>query len=403
VSEERDSLFEGSKSFCMIPWIHLHIWPDGTAYPCCFFDMKQPIGSLRANSLTELWNSDGIRQLRLTMLEDKPSEGCTRCYELERAGSPSLRKNMNRGFAHHRDKVRSTQADGGVETLNLPYFDVRFSNLCNFRCRTCGPGLSSSWHEEGGDLSKPRLLQPTENPADLWRQIEPLVPAIEQIYFAGGEPLITDEHYDILKRFIALGRTGVRIRYNTNFSQMVFRGEDVRQLWNHFEDVSVGASLDAMGSRAEYLRKGTHWEVIERNRREMLAICPGVRFHISATVSVLNVLHFPAFHRAWVEQGLVGPNDLHLNLLTFPQHYRVQILPPVFKEQIRSVYQEHIDGFLAGLGAEQATNAFRSVLQFMDEADLQSELATFRETTRRLDDSRGEHLADVFPELAPLL
>ena len=35
----------GSKTFCMIPWVHLHVWPEGNSYPCCFFDAEQPIGA----------------------------------------------------------------------------------------------------------------------------------------------------------------------------------------------------------------------------------------------------------------------------------------------------------------------------------------------------------------------
>lgn len=398
-----EKLLGTSSTFCMLPWIHLHVWPDGTTFPCCFFSNDEPVGSMREKSLEELWNSDRMKRLRLAMLTDQPTQACSRCYELEHAGSPSLRTNLNQSFAHHFPRTASTRADGSVDGLNFAYFDVRFSNLCNFKCRTCGPDLSSSWYEDAapGGWKKPKLLHPTRNPADLWRQIEPLIPGIEEVYFAGGEPLITDEHYQILKLLIAAGRTRVRVRYNTNFSTMVFRGEDVRELWTHFEDVSVGASLDAMGARGEYMRKGTEWQLIEDNRRRMLTICPKACFHISATLSIMNVLHFPDFHRAWIEAGLVGPSDLHINLLTFPAHYRIQVLPPWFKQQVHDRYREHLD-FLAGFGgaADGAKRLFASALKFMDELDMRSELPRFRELTEQLDKLRGERFADVFPELA---
>jgi sulfatase maturation enzyme AslB (radical SAM superfamily) len=399
-------LLTDSPHFCMIPWIHLHVWPEGVTYPCCFYSMDEPIGSMQDHTLVELWNSEPLRKLRLAMISDQPTPACSRCYELERSGSPSLRSNMNRHFAHHFDRVETTAADGRVEQLNLAYFDVRFSNICNFKCRSCGPDLSSSWYEDAqdGQRRKPKLLHPTRKPEDLWRQIEPLVPSIEEIYFAGGEPLLTDEHYQILKLLIAHGRSSVKIRYNTNFSQMSFRGEDVRQLWNQFDDVSVGASLDAMGPRAEYMRKGTVWAEIEDHRRRMREICPRVRFHISATLSLMNALHFPDFHRAWVESGQITISDLHINLVTFPTHLRVQALPAELKQQMRERYQQHLHDFVAGFGdaGAGATRAFRSALHFVDEADYTAELPAFRDMTRRLDRLRGEDFNAVFPELAAL-
>lgn len=402
---DRD-LLTRSPRFCLIPWVHMHVWPEGNTYPCCFFDHDQPIGSMRESTLEELWNSDGLRRLRLAMLADEETAGCTRCYQLDRAGSPSLRTNTNKLFAHHWDKVETTQPDGHVERINLPYFDVRFSNLCNFRCRSCGPDLSSSWYDDvqDGNRVKPKILHPTKRPEDLWRQIEPLVPHIEEVYFAGGEPLITDEHYQILKLLIAHERTHVRIKYNTNFSQMVFRGEDVRSLWTRFDEVVVGASLDAMGARAEYLRKGTDWRLVEENRRRMMEICPRVQFHVSATISLMNALHFPDFHRAWVDTGLIRVSDLHLNILTFPMHYRIQALPPELKAAVRARYDEHIDRYLTGFGADaaRAIDAFRSVVRFMDEADHTAELPRFRDVTRQLDTLRDERFAGVFPELSAL-
>ena len=55
--------------------------------------------------------------------------------------------------------------------------------------------------------------------------------------------------------------------------------------------MSIGASLDAEGSRAELMRKGTVWEETVANRKRMLEVCPQVDFYISATVGLSNCLH----------------------------------------------------------------------------------------------------------------
>lgn len=36
-----------SKSFCIMPWTHLHTWPNGNVFPCCIADSAKPIGNLK--------------------------------------------------------------------------------------------------------------------------------------------------------------------------------------------------------------------------------------------------------------------------------------------------------------------------------------------------------------------
>ena len=59
---------------------------------------------------------------------------------------------------------------------------------------------------------------------------------------------------------------------------MIYKGQNVLEMWKLFDSVSVGASPDAMGIRAENMRKGTKWSEVEQNRRDMLKICPRRRF-----------------------------------------------------------------------------------------------------------------------------
>ena len=98
-----------------------------------------------------------------------------------------------------------------------------------------------------------------------------------------------EEHYRLLNELIKRGRSDVRLIYNTNFSQLTYKKTNVLELWREFNSVSVGASLDAMGAHAEYIRKGTKWSQVEQNREQMLKICPNVDFYISPTLSIMTV------------------------------------------------------------------------------------------------------------------
>ena len=111
---------------------------------------------------------------------------------------------------------------------------------------------------------------------------------VEQIYFAGGEPLMMKEHYFILDELEKRKRFDVRLIYNTNFTVTSLKDRDVFSYWKKFDSVSVGASLDGMGKHGEYIREGTNWGEVELNRRRMMQECPNADFYISATLSILN-------------------------------------------------------------------------------------------------------------------
>jgi radical SAM protein with 4Fe4S-binding SPASM domain len=216
---DKKSLLEGSVAFCMLPWTHMSVDPSGTVTPCCVSGAA--LDDLGKSTLESAWNSDGMRKLRYDMLAGRKNPACAACHARDEAGSPSLRRWANRRFRHHFPRVVGTTSAGGVAELNMPYLDIRFSNLCNFSCRICSPDLSTGWYQDAEKLDEPiataRTLRPTSDPRDLWRRLEPLLPRVEEIRFQGGEPLIMKEHYRILDALLERRRTGVVLRYNTNF------------------------------------------------------------------------------------------------------------------------------------------------------------------------------------------
>jgi sulfatase maturation enzyme AslB (radical SAM superfamily) len=223
----------------------------------------------------------------------------------------------------------------------MTYWDIRFSNLCNLSCRSCGHIFSSSWYQDqaqlaGGDWKKHNkvLNFAGRTNIDIWEQLIPHLDYVEQIYFAGGEPLMMEEHYRILDELERRERFDVRLIYNTNFTHVKLKDRFVFDYWKKFKSVSVGASLDAMGARAEYIRKGTTWSTVEDNRRRMLDTCPLVDFYISPTLSIMNALHLPEFHQSWVNQGLIRAQDLNVNILQDPMYYRIDIATEQYKNKI---------------------------------------------------------------------
>ena len=265
----------------------------------------------------------------------------------------SGRLSANKHHGHHIKKVAKTQQDGTVDDFELTYWDIRFSNLCNLSCRSCGHIFSSSWYQDQAKLAGPEwkrthkvLNYAGRFETDAWEQLVEHIDHVEQIYFAGGEPLLMDEHYRILDELVRRKKFDVRLIYNTNFTHTELKDRSVFEYWKLFDSVSVGASLDDSGPRAEYIRKGTDWAVVEQNRRDMMKICPKVDFYISPTLSIMNAWSITDFHRDWVEKGLVRPQDLNVNILQDPAYYRIDIAPAEYKKELGTRYSNHILSWL---------------------------------------------------------
>lgn len=404
---KKRTLLHDSKVFCMLPWTHLHIVPEGDVLPCCGVDLSQPIGSLRKNTLKEIWNGEEMRRIRRNMLSGKANKECERCYIAERAGSHTLRHKSNADYAHHFDWVEETAADGAVPYFRLPYFDVRFSNVCNFRCRTCCPSLSSGTYSDHGKIfgkaEHPKLLHPTENPEDLWQQLEPLLPHIEEIYFAGGEPLLMEEHYRILDFFLERGMQDVRIRYNTNFSLFQFKDWNVLEYWKKFKRVQIGASLDVAGPRAELIRKGQNWAKTEAMRAELARECPHVDFYLAVTVSALNAFDLTNFHRDWTEKAWIRPDGFVMSYLFTPEFMSTQVLPMEQKQELRALITEYQAELKRkyGKASDRLVANFQDVINFTEQADHADLLPRLQEIMGKYDQLRGDDSPGLFSYLYP--
>jgi len=390
---------------CILPWIHMHPWPNGKTMLCCDSPWEDNIGDLRENSLEEVWNSEKMKQVRLNMLNGKKCSQCVRCYEKEEKGHDSLRVRSNKDWLQpHWNKVANTNPDGSLDDLHIVYLDFRFSNVCNLRCRYCGPELSSNWYADAKASTfnispTERVIQIRKDVDNFMEEFDPMLEHIEQIYWAGGEPILMDEHWGIMNRLVEMGKTDIRIFYNTNFTTLEYKGQSVLDLWKNFDNISVGASLDAEGIRGEYQRKGTVWADVESNIKELKDKSPEVDFYISATISAYNAWHITDFHRSWVDKGYIKPADWYMNVLLNNERFRMSVLPQSLKAEIKAKWEKHLKWLEPQDNIGRATDGYKSSIQFLDD-DHTHLLDEFKAFNQEFDKLRDENFDDVYPELA---
>ena len=211
-----------------------------------------------------------------------------------------------------------------------------------------------------------------------------------------------EEHYAALQKLIELKKFDVSLFYTTNLSTLKYKDIDLFELWSKFSNVKIYASLDASGSRAEYLRKGTVWKNIITNRKKIEQLS-GCQFFITPTISLFNVWHFPDFYKEWVEQDLLKPGNIRLNILTQPQRQQANILlnkNPIIKrwqDLIIWIKEKNLEEEIES----QIIKQFESVIHFL-KTDPESQyklLEKFLYVNEPIDDIRLENVFSVFPEL----
>jgi len=403
LQDDHHNFLHNNQSACMAPWTQVFVDTDRQVYPCCVSDTA--LGDLRVSSLEQIWNSSTMRQIRLSMLDGQRHPACKNCHITEDAGKNSYRQYINREMSHRVKKIDNTDEDGKVDKFEINYLHFKFSNLCNLACRTCTPHLSSSWHAIStsfGDIAKhsPALISANDDGA-LYQKFVQHLDSLDQIKFTGGEPLIMQEFYDILDLLVEKNRTDIGLFYNTNMMQLNYRGRNILDIWQKFSNVVVGASLDAEGSRGEYMRSFSKWNMIIDNIKELKKNCPHVYFFVSATVSILNVYHLPDLHRSLIEQKLIEPGQFDINTVIQPNALTVLSCPPELQEIVRVRYQMHISWLQNVDRTARSIGAFNGVLNLLGTGD-PFDPPAFWTYIDRLDRYHKTNLLTTFPELAIL-
>jgi len=349
-----------------------------------------------------------MNKLRLDMLTNVMNEECQKCHWHDAQHVGISRKMMNRDFNQFYDEaMENTNTDGSLKTFKMRYFDIRFSNICNFKCRTCGAGFSSKWEQEDlkAKVVYARVVPKNDNPTFLQEVIDQ-VPNLHTAYFAGGEPLITEEHYILLEEMIRNGKTDINLRYNTNLSNFKFKDKDLLSLWKQFKNgVSIYASVDHYGERAEYIRHGTNWAVVEENLIKAKNT-DFISLQMNTVLSAFNFVTIGDFYQYIIDKELYKPTDISYSLynVVTPELFSCHILPENYKLEGKKSLEKAISLLESKNFPEDNICQLRDAISWAVLYDTWDQYKyAFRSEVARVDKLRGESFVKVFPELAPLL
>jgi sulfatase maturation enzyme AslB (radical SAM superfamily) len=344
----------------------------GKIRPCCYSTSEQPIAEYQGESVEQIFNLSEHKRFRADLMNGVSREDhCWRCYHEEELTGHSQRTRTNLRYQDVTPALLERTADDGyLDDPRILFWDVRFSNLCNFRCRTCGPEYSSALHDEA--VHHGLIPRKTVNTFEVEKldMFLSQVKHVRQVYFAGGEPLLMEAHYKILEAMLAEGRAHIPIYYNTNMSILKHKNWDVVEMWKKFSNLIVAPSIDEVGERAEYLRKGTRWKVMVENVARVRRECPHIDLRPSITVSALNVLRLPEILRELWKLEIVKPKALfHLNYVDTPEFFHLAVAPLKKRLQVRDQLEKMRSEMVASPFRENLIQKFDDLLKILAQPD----------------------------------
>ena len=404
-----------NKAFCIIPWIHVQVRQNAELYPCCRISHGFSYGNIKDKTIDEVWNSETIKRVRREMLAGKPQSFCSDCFKLEDFGSVSYRNIINQKFKNEFSRIDETAEDGFLKNNSIPYLDLRFSNVCNLRCRTCSSESSSSWAEDEKKLNPERAHDPglshiyklkNINP-EIITQLYKKLPFVKSIYFAGGEPLLDENHYLLLEKLIELKRTDVVISYNSNLSVLKFKKWSALTLWKQFEHVHLSASIDAIGPALELIRKGADWNEIQKNLKLIKLFLPNLLIEIYPTISILNCFSITELIDYFLKNSYVQiSRQIKFNILNEPEHLNICLLNADEIKRLEGHYNDFILRIRYSYSSaicDYLADELALIIKFARSKNLQSFRPIFAEETRKLDILRNENSAETLSELSAIL
>lgn len=390
-----------SDVYCLLPWVHFQVWPNGDVFPCCFsandYEANKVGNISEYASLSDIANSDKLKSLRARMRDGGPLPECQTCVKSEEMSGHSFRLDFKESFKDYdASEVIDTMAEDGTLTdFKMRYMDTRFSTTCNQKCRTCGPHFSSSWAAES---KFPIKVQKIEDKSQaIHDELIAKANDVDVFYFAGGEPLVTPQHFEILE---SIDMSGKVVAYNTNFSNLDWKNYNVVDTWKTIPRLTIHASVDATYDKYEYMRSGTKFDTIIKhfNRFHSEVENSYKKISINLTVSALNIFYLPEIIKDFEALGFIREDGLPLNIsfVFNPVHFK----PTIFPAEVKKVIEAKLLDFVKDNGRYQGIHA---AINYMNSENDERYMAAFWHEINRIDEIRGEWFDDTFLELNELL
>lgn len=408
-------------TFCILPFVHLSTTTNGEIKLCC---RSSTIASIQHETILDTWKGTTIDSIRADLLSGKRRDECQACWLLEDLGMVSLRQGQNI-VRTSQNKSRIVSWLKSKDIMPIQNIELKLSNLCNLKCRMCSPIASTPWLREWEQVKD--FYSPTDRHAiddsynfqktkrepflDFFMTNEKFMEdfsiiseSVEELEFAGGEPLLDNLHYEVLKKVLHRA-SQITLKYSTNLMTLGNAGNSVLKLWPHFKEVKLTISIDGAPELNEYIRTGTNSLVLESNINSVRTMA-NVTLKASTCVSAYNAL----FLRETLEYIASLKIQWYSNRVRSPSFLDARVWPMELRataaKQLQNIDLNDLQKM--GYDLKTATQSLRTVhdcASWLNDLTLASRLSsefdTFQRYVRKLDEIRKTNFQLFFKDGPP--
>jgi len=323
-----------------LPFIHIYGSAGGDLVPCCEAQ-EIPLNN-PGESAEQTWNNENYRELRRALSNGERPDRCSVCWHNEDSGIVSNRQQWEKDNWQMYSDVVETLDDYSV--VNKPvWVELKVSNFCNLKCIMCSTHSSykrvqdldiiTKYQKDGHET---RLLRPTAL-FDSLNEWPELWDSVQVLQFTGGEPIINQEHYDLLAGIPLSHRQRIKLRYATNITQIKFKQYDLVKIWREFKHVNIKVSMDGVGDVYNYIRQDGNWDTVYSNMLTLSTV-PNIDLAVGITVQAHNIYQMPEFYQFWQDSD-IDLSFITANILQTPRY----LSPAIWQGEYRDAILQKLD------------------------------------------------------------
>jgi MoaA/NifB/PqqE/SkfB family radical SAM enzyme len=296
-----------SKTFCVLPWIHVNASVGGMYRPCCNSEDYFPVKDDTV-SIVDAFHGEEMQAIRQSMVQGEKHKYCDVCYVREDKGGLSFR------HTYTADKFKQF-VNADAEPV-VKYLDMRFDSTCNLSCRMCDPSSSNQlietidWYKNNqqplpnhwNKFSNYKNKNTEELSAKRKNYVIELLPTIEVFKITGGEPFISKDFIEVMDVAIERGYSkNIVLMITTNGTKFV---DAILSRLRHFKGVDMNVSVDGHGDAYSYVRYPFKWDKWCERFEEFIAFAdenkfyenPHFRMRTSTVITAYNWLSSPLLY-----------------------------------------------------------------------------------------------------------
>jgi MoaA/NifB/PqqE/SkfB family radical SAM enzyme len=336
---------------------------------------------MQEGKLKDLWNDTRFMNLRSAFIRGEKPRECSACWDEEAAGLPSFRTSFVKDKKIDIEKIELVEyARVGPVAL-----DLKLNNVCNLKCRICGPQASSQYVKEHQDrygvilqdsrywLSNKIVGTENEDIFNEWAN------NLQHLEMTGGEPFASSENLKIIELLIQTGNANnISLVINTNGTHF---NSKTLTLLAHFKSVILLLSIDDIEKRFEYQRYPAIWGNVIDNIHKFIEYQGehnNIQCILFPTVSNYNIFYLPEY--------LEWSNALNMpvvfNILHYSPSKCIKNLPYGIKDILNSRLNRQ---------------EFHKIKEFLNlDGDSGGSFSKFIEETINMDSYRKQNFLNTF-------